>query len=472
MSGLSPAWIYTAADDVSATPSVDLSGNAVYFPDWSGLINKVDSNLGTLIWSHPMTDYGLQPGAISRTTPTLVGNMIILTASAPLANPVETGAYVIAIDPSTGNLIWSVNVGSGMTSLMTGSPMVFNNVIYVGVSSSEERLTNPTFRGFVIALSVSTGQTIWKTYMTPPGYTGAPIWSSTPAVDIARNQLYVTTGNNYLVPESVQQCEQHAGANTKAAKACQAPSNYEDSIVALNLSTGAINWGTKCSVTDAWIGACPNGPACPDPEGKDYDFGSGPNFMPASVTGASTDLVGAGQKSGVFWALNPDNGDVVWKQFVGPGGLLGGIEWGTAADNQRIYVAVANSGHQPYSLYPTGMPWNGGAWSALDIATGAILWQTPDLGMNPMHPMIPALALGPVTVANGVLYGASTSGEMYAMDASTGNVLWSYLAPGSVNAAPAIINGTVFWGTGYHHFPAKAPIGTASNRFYSFTLNP
>jgi len=80
------------------------------------------------------------------------------------------------------------------------------------------------------------------------------------------------------------------------------------------------------------------------------------------------------------------------------------------------------------------------------------------------------LSMGPVTVANGVLYAASMSGYMYALDAATGATLWSFLAPGSVNAAPAVVDGTLYWGSGYHNFPAADPLGTASNMFYAFSL--
>jgi polyvinyl alcohol dehydrogenase (cytochrome) len=62
------------------------------------------------------------------------------------------------------------------------------------------------------------------------------------------------------------------------------------------------------------------------------------------------------------------------------------------------------------------------------------------------------------------------SGYMYALDAATGATLWSYQAPGSVNAAPAVVNGVLYWGTGYHNFPAGNPLGTASNVFYAFSL--
>jgi polyvinyl alcohol dehydrogenase (cytochrome) len=46
---------------------------------------------------------------------------------------------------------------------------------------------------------------------------------------------------------------------------------------------------------------------------------------------------------------------------------------------------------------------------------------------------------------------APSGNNMFALDASNGNVLWSFPSGGSVNAAPAIANGTVYWGSGYAH---------------------
>jgi polyvinyl alcohol dehydrogenase (cytochrome) len=122
-------------------------------------------------------------------------------------------------------------------------------------------------------------------------------------------------------------------------------------------------------------------------------------------------------------AFDPDTGDFLWGTQVGPGGTLGGIEWGSATDGERIYVAISNSSHLQYTA-GTGVG-TAGSWSALDPTTGEILWQTPDPNG--------ALDIGPMTVANGVAYapsaplstGAATAStpNMFALDAKTGKVL-------------------------------------------------
>lgn len=234
-------------------------------------------------------------------------------------------------------------------------------------------------------------------------------------------------------------------------------------MMALDLDTGAIKWANRLQGYDAWTVACSSGgttnPNCPDPAGPDYDFGQGPMLFTANASGTSRQLLGAGQKSGIFWALDPASGTIVWSTVVGPGGTLGGSEWGSATDGTRVYVAIANSSHQQYVL-KSGTTTTGGAWSALDAATGAILWQTAD----PQGAIDP----GAVTTANGVVYAGSLDsvGHMYAFDAARGAILWTFASGGSVNSGAAIVNGTVYWGSGYAHIQ-----GTPNNKVYAFGLH-
>ena len=142
--------------------------------------------------------------------------MVIIGASPSLASPDPFGAYLLALNASDGSLIWSTQLDPDLNSISTASPIIYNGIAYVGVSSSEERLVNPTFRGSLAAISLANGQILWQTHFVPTGYSGAPVWSSTPVIDVTRSQIYVTTGNNYLVPPSVQACEQAAIGNQKA----------------------------------------------------------------------------------------------------------------------------------------------------------------------------------------------------------------------------------------------------------------
>lgn len=180
-------------------------------------------------------------------------------------------------------------------------------------------------------------------------------------------------------------------------------------------------------------------------------LGSGPNVL--------GNTIGFGQKSGIYGALDPSSGNIVWARSVGPGGTLGGIEWGSAFDGSRIYVVVSNSLMKSYTLANGGPTITWGSWAALDPATGNFIWQIAD-------PTPGAIDPGSVSVANGVLYTNSYSGYVYAINAATGSILWSFNSGGSVIDGPSIVHGNVFWGSGFRHI---AP-GTGNNKVCDFAL--
>jgi polyvinyl alcohol dehydrogenase (cytochrome) len=62
------------------------------------------------------------------------------------------------------------------------------------------------------------------------------------------------------------------------------------------------------------------------------------------------------------------------------------------------------------------------------------------------------------------MYVGSNSGEMYALDATTGKILWKFASGGTVIDGPSIVDGALYWGSGYHL------AGTGNNKVYAFTL--
>src|ERR1700747_1804851 len=139
--GLKTKWVFTTGGDVSATPTVD--GDAVYFPDWGGNLFAVDKNSGSLIWSHKISEYDGVDGAISRVSPAVAGDQVII-GDILSSKQVHNGANVMAIDRKTGSLQWITQVETHQAAVITGSPVVFDGVIYIGASSVQEGLaTNP-----------------------------------------------------------------------------------------------------------------------------------------------------------------------------------------------------------------------------------------------------------------------------------------------------------------------------------------
>lgn len=237
----------------------------MYVPDWAGNIYAMDRETGAVQWQRavvditgvPATDFSGGPGGIVRTTPAIAGNVLIMGDQGGRAG---YGARVFAVDRRTGATLWVTRVqGDGQYPLgddfaiVTQSPVVDEhnpNVVYVGTASWEEAMAAfipgyecCTFRGAVFALDIRTVQILWQTYMAPQGYSGNGVWGSTAAIDSKRKTVYVTTGNNYSVPQAVLDCV--AANGTDAGLSCMDAANHFDSIVALDSETGAVRWATR-----------------------------------------------------------------------------------------------------------------------------------------------------------------------------------------------------------------------------------
>jgi polyvinyl alcohol dehydrogenase (cytochrome) len=448
-------WTVTTAGDVSATPAV--VDGAAYFPDWGGTFWKVDADTGQVIWSRQVADYVNRAGAVSRSSPAVAGNTVYIG--------IHDGAELLAIDTATGNLRWSTVIDTHPNAVLTQSPAVHNGVVYQGVSSDEFlNALDPeyaccTFRGSLVAVDAASGAVRWKSYTLPDQgsgadvFSGGSVWGGMPSIDPQSNTVFVGTGQNYSVPQSVHDCQDSGGTPAE----CLPDWNAKDSIVAMDLTTGAIKWATGPSRFDAWnLGCLPGFPPnnCPNP-GPDHDTSDGTHlYSIPGPGGQQRTAVGAGQKSGEFWMLDAVTGAIIWSASVGPGSLTGGIEFGTATDGQRIYFAENNGDGAQHQL-PSGQTITSASFGALDVATGRILWQVaePNGGRS----------TAAVSTAGGVAYFGGLNGYMYALDAATGELLWEYQGEASSAAGPAIVDGTVFWGNGYQR------MGTTGDTFYAFS---
>ena len=171
-------WVFTTGGDVSATPAV--YAGTVYFPDWAGNFYAVNAKTGALLWSNTVSSWTGVSGDYARNDPAIVGDTLILGDQAgALATWTQAGgltgagARVIAVNRLTGALIWSTQVDAFPTAFITGSPVIYKGVVYVGVASHEE-VTAATAgypccssSGSVVALSLGHGKILWQTYMAP-----------------------------------------------------------------------------------------------------------------------------------------------------------------------------------------------------------------------------------------------------------------------------------------------------------------
>ncbi|KAI7995672.1 Polyvinylalcohol dehydrogenase [Camellia lanceoleosa] len=468
-------WKFFAGKDISATPAV--ANGVVYFPSWNGYVYAVNAFNGALIWKQNVGELtGLSATgtivnvSVSRATPTIAGDLLIIAIYGP--------AYVIAVRRLTGNLVWSAQLDPHPLALITASGTVHMGAFVVGVSSLEETLPAGqccSFRGSLAKLDLRTGAILWQTYTLPDNggqlnaYSGAAIWGSSPSIDTRRRLVYAATGNLYTAPPAVLECQAKQNNQTKPTQPdqCIGPGINFNSILAFDIDSGRVKWARQLGGYDVFYFACldPTSPDCPPGPNIDADFGEAPMLVRAFVNGTVRDVVVAVQKSGFAWTLDRDTGDIVWFKLAGPGGNGGGGTWGAATDGRRIYTNIGNSDNLNFTLAPSNQTTTAGGWVALDANTGEILWSTA----NPSNDS----AQGPVTLTNGVLFAGSvaSNGPLYAMDANTGHILWSYNTGATIYGGASASYGCIYIGNGYSIGLAKFhPRWTPGNSLFAFCV--
>lgn len=428
VSRLKVKWIFETGADVSSQPTV--VNGVVYFGSWDGKQYAVDARTGQKIWEFEM-------GVPSRSGSAYADGKLYFA---------DASGRLFALDAKTGAKLWQVKVDPHPMTISTSAPIYYNGRIYIGVSSREEvvmmgnnKYECCTFRGGVAAFDAKTGAQVWRFYTVPEepkeqgkdklgrrifGPSGVGVWS-TVAIHPEQKRLYLSTGDDYTPPESMM----------------------SDAIVALDLDTGKMIWAYQATHGDVWNANCAMNPKdC----GPDHDFGT----IPISFKGPGGKmLIGAGQKSGWFYAVDPKDGKPVWKQEVGTGGFLGGIEFGAATDGKRVYAGISNAANKDKQ----------GWVSALDGATGKVLWKTlaPDGGSN----------FGPITVTgtgnNRLVFAGSARNSIYAYNAKDGKILWQFDTGGGVGGGPTVVDGVLYIGSGYQ----LMRIGKPNNKLYAFSID-
>jgi polyvinyl alcohol dehydrogenase (cytochrome) len=245
--------------------------------------------------------------------------------------------------------------------------------------------------------------------------------------------------------------------------------------VALEISTGRVVWSKQTLPGDAYNSSCgTNKQSCPDENGPDYDFGSSAILTQLP---SGHDVLLAGQKSGMVYALDPEKkGELLWQVRIAEGGpnvaTSVGVLWGMATDGQKVYAATAASGRTP-PKDPLDTrrnildPQQGGGLTALRVADGSRAWYAPPINCAPNAPSgcSPAQSAA-VTGIPGVVFSGSLDGHIRGYAAEDGRVIWDFdtarqfqtvngikAKGGSIDGPGAVaVNGMVFINSGYSRF--------------------
>ena len=446
------AFSYPGATRARSQPAI--AAGAIFVGSHRGIVYAFDLETGCVRWKFQASSE--------------VRNAIIIEswdAGDATANPKlffgDVTGHQYALAAFTGELVWSKVMDAHPALTLTAPSALVGDTLYVPLSSLEEgSAISPgyaccSFRGGIVALNPKTGEEYWRRYFLPKselrgvnaggspryGPAGVPVWAG---LAFDGDLMLVGTGDDYTDPAS----------------------EYSDAIIALNRHNGDIVWVHQARAGDVWNGSCEEVVKynCPDDSGPDWDYGAGPVVATAK---SGKKVVLAGDKGTVVVAIDLQTGEPLWRNKVGRGGVVAGINFGIATHNGLVYV--------PVSDVPDGRkydtPANPGLF-ALDVETGEFVWQAPALddncaGRPGCYPGYSAA----ISVTDDFILAGSNDGYLRAFHPKTGELIWQFdttaefaavdgslARGGSIGGgqAPLVIGDRVIVNSGYA-FAGKMP---------------
>jgi PQQ-dependent dehydrogenase (methanol/ethanol family) len=342
------------------------------------------------------------------------------------------------------------------------APVAVNGKILIGTNGGEYGI-----RGFVKAFDANDGKLLW-TFNTIPekGHEGvwavndatgrictgtsAPRRQRSPRTPISTRRSVAACGWR---PRSTRRRTWSSSSSVIRARTCygaERPGDnlYTDSIVAVDLNTGAYKWHYQYVAHDVWDLDAVSPVILTEAKGKD---------------GKMTKVAIHGGKTGHVYVHDRATGELIrfsetmipqenmWVLPTKEGarmlpGANGGVEWSPMAVNPKLRLAYAANLHQPMTYhveqaaYPGGKLWLGGAFkvipsekqwgrlAAVNLDTGKLAWK-----FDTEQPLIG----GVLATAGDLVFNGEGNGLFRAFDARTGKKLWEYQAGAGVNA-PAV----------------------------------
>ena len=477
-------WVFQAQSLQSFEASPLVVDGAMYLTQPPNDVVALDAKTGRLFWIYnyePLSTARPCCGRINRGLAMLGDTLFMATIDARL----------VAIDARDGKPLWNVAVADPEEGYaMTLAPLVVKDMLIVGVAGGEFGI-----RGFISAHDPATGDELWRFYTIPgpddPGHNtwsgddwrtgGAPVWV-TGSYDAESNLTYWGVGN----PGPDWNPDQRPGDNL-----------YSDSVVALDVDTGALEWYFQFTPNDPY----------------DYDATQVPVLVDTTWNGAPRKLMMWANRNGFFYVLDRVTGEFLagspfvkmnWASGLDengrptptrqpPGtptfpGSFGGTNWYSPSYSPRTglfyvsawedYAVVFRQAEQEYTAgqsftgggvsspasnvplppFLKGSPINNfvgvtgnGATIAIDPQTGQIEWK---------HTMVDMTTSGILTTATDLLFTGGREGHFMALDAADGTELWKASLGGQ------IVNGPITYAVDGKQYVAAA----AGNSLFTFGL--
>jgi len=445
---IAPRWMFPIADAVRLEVTPVVAGGVMYVTTANQAF-ALDARTGREIWHYarPLTKgvIGDAGGAINRGVALLDDRVFMVTDH----------AHLIALSRTDGRLLWDVEMADYRKHYgATSAPLIVHDLVLSGTSGGDEG-----DRGFIDAYRAATGEHVWRFWTMPaPGDPLASTWQGraiehgcvaawlTGTYDPSTNLLYWPTGNP---------CPDYNGDERKGDNL------YASSVLALEPETGKLRWYYQFTPHDV----------------HDWDGSQTPLLVDAEFHGRPRQLLAQASRNGFFYVLDRVTGELLvaqpfvhkltWADGIGADGrphLLPGSEptvqptkvcpsvegasnWMSTAYNPStgLFYVMALEACSMYSKSTTwwqqGQSFYGGGSSrvpgelrqkylrAIDLQTGKISWEVPQIGVGESW-------AGVLSTAGGLVVYGDDGGALAAVDARTGKPLWHFHTSESLRASP------------------------------------
>ena len=415
----------------ASTPLI--AGNVVYTQDLNSNVEAISLQSGKILWKRAYNAPDVGPNGLA------IGYGRVYGA---------TSDFAFALDPKSGKELWrSQKLTRNANEGIDMAPAVYNNTVYIStVPGSPKSFYRGNGQGVVWALDAKTGAKKW-TFATVPAdlwskkfrniNSGGGLWHP-PAFD-SQGRMFIDIAN----PAPFLGTPKQPWGSSRPG-----PDLYTASVVRLDPDTGKLVWYYQAIPHDVYDWDMQLPPIVGAANGKETIFSAG--------------------KMGYVYATDPDTGHLLWKQAVGEHnghdndpelalkkqfgklpklpvtilpGELGGVETQMAYSNGTIYAPIVNiavkftAQNKPQLDFAHGT----GEMVALNAADGKILWDRK----------LPTPAYGAATISGDLVFTTTFDGTLYALSRTTGDTVWSTKMPAGTNATVAIAGNTVVTAASY-----------------------
>ena len=449
-------WAWSMRDNSRWVPTPIVANGLMYVSEGSGRVTAFDVKSGDVAWVHTRSypEDIEQSQALGRHRGVSVLGDTVYWGTADAA--------LVALDAQTGEQRWEVTTGDYSTGLGHSHPaLIADGKVVLGFAGGDR-----SGRGQVVAHDAETGEHLWTTYTVPrPGEPGYETWTEREVPPLGG-----LTWNTISYDPELGLAYLGTGQPTPWASTLRGPGDalYTNSILALDIDTGEIEWYFQVVPADNW----------------DLDATHESMLVDLVINGVEHKALIETSKIGWGVVLDRETGRFINAFRTGYDNIIEGwtdsgspiynpaqIPTLDDVDSDKVFEVCPHfhgtrNLNSPSFSPETGLYYSGINNSCMDVTFVSEEYVPGRVyrGMGSRTKMVPGydyigefVAFDPVTgeraweyrtengaamtasalaTAGGVVFGGTADRRLFALDAETGEHLWETRLNGDISGAP------------------------------------